>query len=147
MTSYLVLSLAYCNTFEGMPPRGNVNFEEDLAQFWYPTLWKHKAPFYFYEIQDSFVKECKSILIRTDLARVIEAAMDFLRGKGVCVFEEKFTYIRLFNFKGKPLLLPQFVCDRFFVYELCRQYRTLSLLFDKKRKKKFIPCPSRFAIL
>jgi hypothetical protein len=106
MTSYLVLSLVYCNTFEGMPPRGNVNFEEYPTQFWYPTLWKHKAPFYFYQIQDSFIKECKSMLTGTDLARVTKVAMDFLKGKGVCVFEEKFTYIRLFGFKGKPYFFP-----------------------------------------
>jgi hypothetical protein len=134
MTSYLVLTLAYYNTFKGMPPRGNVNFEEDPTQFWYPTLWKHKAPFYFYQIQDSFIKECRSMLTGTEPTRVTEATLDFLKGKGVCVFEEQFTYIRIFGFEGKPLLLPRFMCDIFLVYELCRQYRTWSLFFDKKRK-------------
>jgi hypothetical protein len=70
MTSYLVLALVYCNMFEGMPPRGNVDFNEDPTQFWYPILWKHKAPFHFYQIQDSFVRECRSMLTRMEPARV-----------------------------------------------------------------------------
>jgi hypothetical protein len=51
---------------------------------------------------------------------VTGVTIDFLIGKGVCVFDEEFTYIRLFGFEGKPLLLPRFVCDIFLVYELCR---------------------------
>jgi hypothetical protein len=59
-------------------------------------------------------------LIGIEPARVTKVTMDFLMGKGVCVLDEQFTYIRLFGFEGKPLLLPHFVCDIFFVYELCR---------------------------
>jgi hypothetical protein len=39
-------------------------------------------------------------------------------GKRVCVFENNFMYMRLFGFEGKYLLLPRFVCDMFFIYEL-----------------------------
>jgi hypothetical protein len=70
MTSYLILSLVYCNTFEGMPPRENANFEEYPTQFWYPALWKKNDPFSFYQIQDSCIKECTSMLIGTEMARV-----------------------------------------------------------------------------
>ena len=69
MTSYLVLALAHCNKFEGMPPKGSVNFEQDPIQFWYPPIWKHKAPFLFYQIHDSFVKECRAMLIGTEPTR------------------------------------------------------------------------------
>jgi hypothetical protein len=141
MTSYLVFSLVYCNTFEGMPPRGNVNFNEDPTQFWYPMLWRHKAPFHFYEIQDSFVREFRCMLTGMEPDKLTEAVVNFLVGKGVYIFEEKFTYIRLFGFEGKPFLLPCFVCDIFFIYELCRQYKVWSTFFDKKRKKQFIPMP------
>jgi hypothetical protein len=74
--------------FEGMPPRGNVDFNEDPAQLWYPILWKHKAPFHFYQIQDSFVRECRSMLIGMEPVRLIEVTIGFLVGKGVCIFEE-----------------------------------------------------------
>jgi len=70
MTSYLVLTLACCNTFEGMPPKGNANFEKQLVQFWYPTLWKHKVPFCFYQIQDYLIKDSKSMLTWAQSAKV-----------------------------------------------------------------------------
>jgi hypothetical protein len=107
--------------FEGMPIRGNVDFNENPTQFWYLVLWKHKAPFHFYQSQDYFVRECRSMLIRIEPARLTEESIGFLVGKGVCIFEEKFTYIRIFVFEGKRFLIAHFVCDRFFFYELCRQ--------------------------
>jgi hypothetical protein len=33
MTSYLVLVVTYCNVFEGLPSRGNVDVENDPTQF------------------------------------------------------------------------------------------------------------------
>jgi len=98
MTSYLALALIYFNTFESIPLRGSVDFDEDLAQFWYPSLWKHNELFHFYQIQDSFVKECISILTKIEPTRVTRSSMDFLTGKGICVSKEQFTYIRLFSF-------------------------------------------------
>jgi hypothetical protein len=63
-----------------------------------------------------------------------EEAIKFLIRKGVYILEEKFTYIRTFGFEGKPFLLPHLVCDNFFVFELCRQYKVWSTLFYKNRK-------------
>jgi hypothetical protein len=57
----------------------------------------------------------------------------------IYVFEEKFTYIIFFGFEDKPFLLPCFVCDNFFIFELCRQYKVWFSLFDKKRKCQFVP--------
>jgi hypothetical protein len=88
MTSYLVLALAYCNTFEGMPPKGNVNFEEDPSSILVSHTLEAQGPIFFYQIQDSFIKECRSMLIGTEPSRVTEATMEFLKGKGVCVFED-----------------------------------------------------------
>jgi hypothetical protein len=134
MTSYLVLVVAYCNVFEGLPSRGNVDVENDPAQLWYHVLWKHKAPFHFVLVQDKFVKEFQYILTGTLPTRVSQEALDFLKGKGICVYKEKSTYIRLYGFEGRPFLLPNFVSDRYFVVEVCRQYRSWSSFFDKKRK-------------
>jgi hypothetical protein len=69
-------------------------------------LWTHKSPFLFYQIHDSFIRECKSILTRIDPARVTNASMESLKGKGVCIFEEQFTYIMIFGFARKPMFLP-----------------------------------------
>jgi hypothetical protein len=67
--------------------------------------------------------------------------MESLKEKGVWIFQDQFTYIRIFGFKGKPLILHQFVCDIFISYELCRKYNMWSLFFDKKRKQRFMPMP------
>jgi len=47
MTSYLVLVVAYCNVFEGLPSMGNVDVENNSSHLWYPVLWKHKEIFHF----------------------------------------------------------------------------------------------------
>jgi hypothetical protein len=31
-----------------------------------------------------------------------------------------------------------FVCDRYFVTKVCRQYKTWCIIFEKKRKRQFI---------
>jgi len=46
-----------------------------------------------------------------------------LVGKGVCVLKDKFAYIGLYGFEDEPFYLAIFVCDRFFIMEVCRQYR------------------------
>jgi len=63
MTAYIVLVVAYCNVFEALPSRGNVEVEKHPIQFWYPVLWEHKEPFQFYLVQDEFVKKFRHILI------------------------------------------------------------------------------------
>jgi hypothetical protein len=47
----------------------------------------------------------------------------------------------LYVFEGKPLLLPNFVCDQYFVAKVSKQYRTWSSFFEKKRKRQFISLP------
>jgi hypothetical protein len=67
MLSYLVLAMVYCNMFEGLPLRNNLDVENELVQFWYPILWKHKAPFQFCLIQDEFLKKFRNILTEKHL--------------------------------------------------------------------------------
>jgi hypothetical protein len=43
---------------------------------------------------------------------IIEAGAKFIVGKGLYIFEKKFTYMRLFLIEGKPFLLP---CFFFFI--------------------------------
>jgi len=42
---------------------------------------------------------------------IIEAGAKFIVEKGLYIFEESFTYMRLFCIEVKPFLLPCFVCD------------------------------------
>ena len=99
-----------------MSPRGNMDFNKNLSQLWYPMLWKQKKPFHFFQIQDSFVKECKSMLVGTKPVRLIEVGIWFLVGKGVCIFEEEFTYIGSLALKGNPFFFHVlFVIDFWFM--------------------------------
>jgi len=43
----------------------------------------------------------------------------FLIGKGECDYEDYYNYIRLYDYEGKPHLLPKFVCDKLFTIEFC----------------------------
>jgi hypothetical protein len=58
------------------------------------------------------------MLVGIEPNSITEVALYFLKGKGVCAFEEVSTYIMFFDFEGKTLVLPKFVCDKFLVYEL-----------------------------
>jgi hypothetical protein len=70
MTTYLVFSIVYCNVFEVLPLKGNVDTDNIPILFWYPVLWKHKAPFHFYIIHDRFLKEFKHVLTREEPKRI-----------------------------------------------------------------------------
>jgi hypothetical protein len=61
------------------------------------------------------------------------------------VHEEDHTYIKLYGYEGSPFLFPTFVCDFYFVVEVHRKYKTWSILFDKKRKRKFVSLPFNVA--
>jgi hypothetical protein len=108
------LAIAYCNVFEGLPLRGNLDVDNEPVQFWYSSLWKHKAPFHFFLIQDKFLKEFRYILTGVEPRRITQEDEDFLKGKGICVQEENHTYIKLYGCEENPLLLPIFVCDKIF---------------------------------
>jgi hypothetical protein len=97
--------------------------------------------FHLCQVQDEFAMELRHILIRTQPMRLTEAALNFLDGKGIHVYDEESTYIKLFIFEGNPILLPHFVCVGYFVVEVCKQYKSRSSFFDKKKKRQFILFP------
>jgi hypothetical protein len=51
MSSYLIFTITYCHVFKGFPLAKQVNCKLDLVQMWYPTLWKQKATYHFYEVK------------------------------------------------------------------------------------------------
>jgi hypothetical protein len=69
---------------------------------------------------------------------ITQEALNFLKGKSIYVYGEESTYIRLYVFEGKMFLLPNFMCDRHFFAKVCRQYKSWSSFFDKRRKQQFI---------
>jgi hypothetical protein len=143
MAAYLVFTIVFCNFFDSLPVKETVNIHNEPVQFWHPVLCKHKAPFNFCIVQDKFVREFRHILVGAEPKRITQEAEYFLKGKGICIQEKNHTYICLYGCQENPLLLPIFVCDRYFVVEVFRQYKSWCILFDRKRKKQFITLPLR----
>lgn len=79
------------------------------------------------------------MLIGAKPQRITREAQGFLKGKGICAYEENHTYIIIYGYEGSPLLLPVIVCDWYLVAKVYRQYCSWSIVFDKKKKKQFIP--------
>jgi hypothetical protein len=119
----------------------SVDFGKDPVQFWYPALWKHKAPYNFYEVQNAFLSTFKKLVYGPNTSRISIEVVSFLAGKGVFETLDDFSFIRLYDFEEKPSLLPFYVSDKFFVIEVCKQYKFWAHFFNEKRKKKFIPLP------
>lgn len=45
---------------------------------------------------------------------IYQESKDFLKGDGVCVHKDCYTYIKLYGYEKKPLLLLMFVRDNYF---------------------------------
>jgi hypothetical protein len=83
------------------------------------------------------------MLVEAYSKRINQKVEEFLKGKGIFIQEENYTYIQLYGCEENPLLLPTFVYDRYFVMEVCWKYKEWCILFEKKRKKQFITFPFR----
>jgi len=62
MNSYLVFVIVYCHIFEDFPKARNVDFKKEPLSFWYPILWRHKAPYNFHEVQNGFMSTFKKMI-------------------------------------------------------------------------------------
>jgi hypothetical protein len=98
MSSYLIFTIAYCHIFEDLPRARSVDFGKDPVQFWYPTLWKQKAPYNFYEVQNAFLSTFKKLVYGPTTSRLSIEVVSFLEGKGVFGTLDDFNFIRLYNF-------------------------------------------------
>jgi hypothetical protein len=64
-------------------------------------------------------------------------------GKGFFETLDDFSYIRPYDFQGKPSLFPFYVSNKLFTVEVHKKYKFWEHLFNEKRKKQFIPLPWR----
>ena len=82
MTMYLVYDVFYNCIVEEFLVKRDINISQEPIKFWYPMLWKHKAPFHIYQIHDSFLGICREILTGEVPNRITREARDFLDAKG-----------------------------------------------------------------
>jgi hypothetical protein len=83
MSSYLIFSITYCHVFKGLHLAKQVNCKIDPVQMWYPTLWKHKAMYHFYEVHNSFISSFKRLIFGPNTSRLSLEATSFLDKKEV----------------------------------------------------------------
>jgi hypothetical protein len=61
--------------------------------------------------------------------------------KGTLEHLDNYTVIRIFGSTEHPALLPCHITDIMFIAEVARQYNYWFHLFQRKKKKQFIPLP------
>ena len=89
MMTYLVYTIIYNCFMNEFPIKKDVYFSLDPIQLWYTTLWMHKAPFYIYQIHDSFLRRCREIFMGEVPTPITKESIDFLNGKGKLYIEDK----------------------------------------------------------
>jgi hypothetical protein len=141
MSSYLVFAIALSCRFPQLSLSKNVNCEFHPVTFWYKVLWKHKASHYFYEVFNDFLSIFKVLLLGEDAPRISEQATSFLDKKGTIEHLDNYTVIIIFGSTEQPALLPCHIMDIMFLVEVARQYNYWFHLFQRKKKKQFIPLP------
>jgi hypothetical protein len=104
-------------------------------------LWKHKASHYFYEVFNGFLSIFKLFLLGENAPRLYEQATNFLDKKGIAQHLDNYTIIRIFGSTEQPALLPCHITDIIFIAEVAHQYSYWFHLFQRMKKKQFIPMP------
>jgi hypothetical protein len=141
MSSYLDFAIAHSCQFPQLSMFKKVNCEFHPVTFWYQALWKHKASHYFYEVFNGFLSVFKVLLLGENAPRISKHATSFLDNKGTLQHLDNYTVIRIFGSTEQPSLLPFHITNIIFIAEVARQYSYWFHLFQRKKKKHFIPLP------
>lgn len=64
MLSYLAYVIVCSYVYEDLPPRKDMDISKEPVQFWYPMIWKHKAPFHIFQIHYSFIGHYRVLITR-----------------------------------------------------------------------------------
>jgi len=70
MDAYLVFAVVYCNVFDILLVKANVDIQNEPVQLWDLVLSKRKEIYNFCIVQDSFVKQFKHMLVGIELRRI-----------------------------------------------------------------------------
>jgi hypothetical protein len=146
MSFYLVFAIAHCCQFARLSVRKKVNCEFDPVNFWYQTLWRHKASQHFYEVFNDFVLVFKDLLFGKETPRMSYQARKFLDRKGTLEQMENYNIIRIFGSKENPSSLLCHISENMFVAEITRKYNYWLHFFHEKRKNNSYLCLGKLGI-
>jgi hypothetical protein len=100
-----------------------VDFKTDSVHTWYPSLWKQKAMYHFYEVYDSFMYSFKKIMFGNSASRLSLEVATFLDKRGNFESNEQYHIIIFYCSQEAPFYLLFYVSCKIFMVEVCRQYR------------------------
>ena len=135
MSSYLIFSITYCHTFEGLNIAQRIKIKFDHVTMWHHDLWKKTVDHHFYEVYSDFISKFKKLLFEEDTYRLSLEAASFLKGRGVLEKMEDYNVIRVFCSIEKPTFLSYYISDKMFIIEIPRQYKLWFHTISEKRKK------------
>jgi hypothetical protein len=141
MSGYLVFAIVDCHEFQGLHLSKQVDLKIDPIYTWYPSLWKQKAMYHFYEVYNSFLSSFKRLMFGKNTARLSLEATSFLDQRGTFESNEKYSIIRIYCSREPPIYLSFYVSDKMFIIEVCRQYKFWENFFCQRKKKQFIQFP------
>lgn len=75
------------------------------------------------------------MFIGKGLKGICDEASHFLIGKSEDKEKKNNTFIRIYGYQVKPILLPNFFLDKHFVAEIFRRYIPWMNLLDKKKER------------
>jgi hypothetical protein len=115
MSSYLIFSITYCHTFEGLNIARRVKIELDHVTIWYQALWRQRVNHHFYEVYYDFVSKFKKLLFGEDTSQLSMEAPTFLKGKGIIEKMEDYNITKVFYSIEKPIFLPYYISNKLFI--------------------------------
>jgi hypothetical protein len=81
MSSYLIFSITYYHTFEGLNIARRVKIKVDPMTMCYQDLWRQRVNHHFFEVYYDFVSNLKKFLFGEDTYHISLEATTFLKGK------------------------------------------------------------------
>jgi hypothetical protein len=79
MSAYLVFAIVYCHVFQGLHLSRQVDSKTNPVHTWYPSLWKQKVMYHFYEVYDSFLSSFKKLMFGNNTSRLSLEVDNILR--------------------------------------------------------------------
>jgi hypothetical protein len=95
MTSYLIFVIDDFHVFRDFPRERSFDSNLELVFAWYPSLWRHKAHYYFFPVHNNFISKLKKIVFGPNMSILLLEATTFLLEKGIFETTKCFSIIRL----------------------------------------------------
>jgi hypothetical protein len=113
----------------------------DLVQMWYPSLWKQKATYHFYEVNNAFISSFKKLIQGPSTSILSLEETSFLDKRGILKEMDNLCVFMLYFSPKKSSYHAYYVSYNILVVEICKQYKFWDHFFNVKIKRQSILLP------